>query len=143
MELMIRHPRPGDMDALLLLWNQELGCPVTAEGLASALARMAEDPAYETWVAQVDGVVAGMVTTVRVLAVGMPQGYLKINGLAVAGPFRRQGVASALMDHVETLARQAGLGCVLLNSGVRREDAHAFYQSRGYCRDSWCFDKTL
>ena len=45
MELMIRHPRPGDMDALLLLWNQELGCPVTAEGLASALARKAEDPA--------------------------------------------------------------------------------------------------
>ena len=114
-----------------------------AEGLASALARMAEDPAYETWVAQVDGAVAGMVTTVRALAVGMPQGYLKINGLAVAGPFRRQGVASALMDHVETLARQAGLGCVLLSSGVRREDAHAFYQSRGYCRDSWCFDKTL
>ena len=74
MELMIRHPRPGDMDTLLLLWNQELGCPVTAEGLASALARMAEDPAYETWVAQVDGAVAGMVTTVRVLAVGMPEG---------------------------------------------------------------------
>ena len=68
-------------------------------------------------------------------------GYL--DRLYVHRDFQRRGVASALMDHVETLARQAGLGCVLLNSGVRREDAHAFYQSRGYCRDSWCFDKTL
>lgn len=134
MELMIRYPRPGDMDTLLSLRNQELGCPVTAEGLASVLARMAEAPAYETWAAQADGAVAGMVTTVRMLTAGMPQGYLKINGLAAA---------PALMDHVETLARQAGLGCVLLNSGVRREGAHAFYKSRVCCRDSWCFDKTL
>ncbi len=139
---MIRPVQPQDLPALSELW-QVLGSSITVKELETTFAQMAVDPAYETLVYLADGRPVGFVTVVRVLAAGLPHGYLKINGLAVLPACQGRGIGRALMAHAEQWGKDRGLSHVLLNSGVKREAAHAFYRHLGYARDSWCFDKRL
>jgi len=44
---------------------------------------------------------------------------------------------------VENYAKEAGISFIILNSGFKRTDAHAFYEHNGYDKDSYCFDKTI
>ncbi len=139
---MIRPANKGDLPDLLELWHL-LGNRATPENIRQVWEQMAGDPAYETLVYEADGCPVGFVTGVRVLAVGLPRGYLKINGLAVLPAYQGRGIGRALMEAMEQWGKEQGLSHVLLNSGVKREAAHGFYRHLGYDRDSWCFDKRL
>ncbi len=139
---MIRPAGLPDVPALTELW-QVLGNTVTSAEMEAAFTQMSADPAYATLVYVADDRPVGFVTLVRVLAVGLPQGYLKINGLAVLPAYQGRGIGRQLMAAAEQWGRQRGLSHALLNSGIKREQAHGFYRHLGYDRDSWCFDKRL
>ena len=53
---------------------------------------MKDDNRYCTFVADVDGKIAGFVTTVETLAMDQPNGYIKVNGLAVLPEFQHHGI---------------------------------------------------
>lgn len=53
-------------------------------------------------------------------------------GLAVAKDYRRQGVATELIKHVEHWARDNGIKMIRLNSGSSRKEAHEFYRKLGF-----------
>ena len=53
-------------------------------------------------------------------------------GLAVAKNYRRQGVATELIKHVEHWARDNGIKMIRLNSGSSRKEAHEFYRKLGF-----------
>lgn len=138
----IREIEPRDYQAVLALWNNDLGNRrVTAENIGETYEKMAADDRYHTFVALIDGAVAGFVTAVESLAAGFPVGYLKMNGLAVKAEYRRRGVATRLMNQLERLARERGLSDIGLASGFQREDAHKFYESIGYEKFSYYFTK--
>jgi len=54
--------------------------------------------------------------------------------LAVADDVRRRGIADALMEAVETMARQHGLNGVILSTAPTMHGAHRLYERRGYVR---------
>lgn len=144
MEIKIREIQEVDYPEVLSLWNTELNNhSVNEENIASDYERMSKNDDYKTFVALLDNKVVGFITTVQVLAVGLPVGYLKINGLAVKEACQNKGVGTRLLQHVENMAYEKGLSYVLLNSGVRRIQAHAFYERNNYDKDSYCFDKAL
>ena len=99
--------------------------------------------ATEQSVAETDGKVAGLVTVVKVLAIGHPGGYIKMNGLGVLPEYRRLGIGKMLMDRVEQLALQEGAPYIGLASGIRRTEAHAFYERLGFQKTSFWFRKNL
>ena len=45
---------------------------------------------------------------------------------------RRTGIATALLRHVEAAGRDAGADWLALESGLRNEGAHAFFERHGY-----------
>jgi GNAT superfamily N-acetyltransferase len=60
-----------------------------------------------------------------------------IHQVAVAGPFRRQGVATLLMDRAEQLARERGIATLGITVGLSGEygPAQRLYGQRGYIPD--------
>lgn len=144
MDVVIREIETSDYDAVVSLWNHELGnSVVNAEKIAAFYDNVRGNAAYQTYVAVVGGRVAGFITTVEVSAIGLPVGYLKINGIAVREVDQHMGIGTALLNYVEGAAKKKGLSFVLLNSGIKRTDAHRFYEKNRYDKDSYCFDKTL
>lgn len=58
---------------------------------------------------------------------GPPDSCLYVDSLATAEPFRRRGVAAALLAHAEHLARERGLRAVALDTWVDNHAALALY----------------
>jgi ribosomal protein S18 acetylase RimI-like enzyme len=61
-----------------------------------------------------------------------PAGSLYIDSLATAERFRRRGVAAALLEDAERVARERGLAAVSLDTRSSNSAARALYEARGY-----------
>ena len=62
------------------------------------------------------------------------RGFAMVSDLHVEEPFRRRGVARALMVALEGVAREAGMPGVILDTGTDEtfEAARALYRAIGY-----------
>jgi putative acetyltransferase len=77
-------------------------------------------------VARVDGTLAGMG------ALRVDDGWGEIKAIFTDPAMRGKGVARALMDELETVARAEGLGVVRLETGNLHKDALQFYPRLGW-----------
>lgn len=66
-----------------------------------------------------------------------------IDDLSTLPEHRGKGYASLLLDFVRRQAEQAGCGCVTLDSGPARHDAHRLYLNKGYRMTSTHFTQAL
>ena len=70
-----------------------------------------------------------------------PVGYLE--GIFVVPEYQHKGYAKELLLECELWAKENKIEVILLNSGLPREDAHAFYESQGYFKKSYGFIKKI
>lgn len=104
---------------------------------------MENDDRYSTFVAAAGGKVVGLVTLAKVLAIGHPNGYTKVNGLGVLPEYQGKGIGRMLLNKAEDEARKNGTYYLGLASGIGRTDAHGFYESMGFKKTSYWFRKKL
>jgi GNAT superfamily N-acetyltransferase len=135
----------GDVEALAELitaFNVPYpGVPVSA---AQAASRLAATQGIETTIlAEVDGQAAGFACLRLVPYMSGDDLYAELTDLFVAEAFRRRGVASALMAHVERLALGAGASGILLLTGFDNPGAQAFYRAVGYADFALAMNKSL
>lgn len=142
--VLIRDIESKDYMCIAEIWRNvfELG-PVTDEAIVKTCEMMSADSRYRTFVADISGKVAGLVTTVESLAINLPNGYIKVNGLAVLPEFQHHGIGKMLMERVEDLAGERGVALVEITSGFQRTSAHAFYEHLGYRKTSFRLSKRL
>lgn len=124
----------ADADAVAALWEEAFPNGPSRNAPRAIIERKtARDPGL-FFVADADGAVVGAVVA----------GYDGYRGwlyhLAVAGSHRRQGIATALIEHA--VASLTALGCVKVNLQVRRgnEAVSALYAALGWAEDpvaSW------
>lgn len=70
------------------------------------------------------------------LCVTVPiEGGLEIKNIATSVIMRRQGMASALIDHVVATARQRGFGLVEIGTSTTSHDQIRLYEKCGFQRD--------
>jgi ribosomal-protein-alanine N-acetyltransferase len=81
-------------------------------------------------VAEAKGALAGFVIVQMEEVRGTRGGYVMT--LDVASEWRRQGVATRLMEAAESKAAAAGAGCMLLHVFAGNAGAAQFYERRGY-----------
>ena len=150
MEIIIREMEEPDFADVTSLWQNELGFShVTSESIAATYAKMRQNDCYKTFVAIEDdgtgdsAAVIGFITTVEVMAVGYPVGYMKINGLAVKKEYRGMGIGRKLIEHIEQIAKENGISRIGLATGFQRKEAHAFYERLGYKSGSYWYGKNL
>ncbi len=66
-----------------------------------------------------------------------------LHRLFVKYNLKHQGIGTALLKTAEQWAKENNIEVILLNSGLPREDAHAFYESQGYFKKSYGFIKKI
>lgn len=145
MDAMIRPIGPNDYAEISAIWRDVLGVPyVTAEWAASFYEDVKDDANYETYVAETNGCVVGLVTTVVTKSIEFPKnGYTKVNGLAVLPEYQGRGIGRRLLETIEARAAERGAGHIVLASGMQRTEAHKFYECVGYKKTSFWFRKNL
>jgi ribosomal protein S18 acetylase RimI-like enzyme len=144
MEIKIREVVANDYTEVVFLWNDVLGVRnVNIENFRVTMENMNKAGNYKTFVALFENEVVGFVTIVQALSVGSSNGYLHIQGLAVKKELQHSGIGTELLRHTENYAKEMGISSIILCSGFKRTDAHAFYVHNGYDKDSYCFDKII
>lgn len=125
-DMQIRSLGSEDREAYRQLVHAVFPDPAPHNDPLATLDRLVAAEGGEVLIAVVDGCVVGTV-------IG---GYDGVRGwvysLAVAEPYRRRGVGTALMKELQ--ARLGELGCVKINLQVRAESADVvrFYESIGF-----------
>lgn len=67
----------------------------------------------------------------------------EIGELIVKSEYRSQHIGKMLLDHVEMMVNKLQLEEICLSSGMKRVDAHLFYERNGYIKDHFSFEKKL
>ena len=87
-------------------------------------------------VAAVDGVIAGFATVQYIRRPETPyslaRDFYRVEEFGVDTAYRRQGVATALVDYMKRDAREKGFDRVELDAWAFNEGALAFYKSAGF-----------
>lgn len=144
MEIKVREVVANDYTEVVFLWNDVLGNHnVNDENFRVTMEKMNNDANYKTFVALLEDDVVGFVSIVQALTVGYSVGYIHITGLAVKKELQHCGIGTKLLTYTENYARENRISSIILCSGVKRTDAHAFYEHNGYDKDSYCFDKII
>lgn len=144
MDIMVREITVSDYSEVVLLWTEVLGNKkVNYENFLITIEKMNKMGNYKTFVALSENRVIGFITVMQALAMGFPIGYFHVQGFAVHNEFQHKGIGTKLLNHVENNAKETGISFIILNSGFKRTDAHAFYEHNGYDKDSYCFDKII
>ena len=86
--------------------------------------------------------VVEVISSVQSFEVGYEVGFIHIVGLAVRAEKQGKGIGTKLLQFIEDYGKEKGVFNFILNTGVQRTAAHAFYKSKGYDNHSWCFSKT-
>lgn len=144
MNIVIREIKSKDYKSVAILWRDVIGAiSVTDKMVTVTCEKMKDDNRYCTFVADVNGKIVGFVTTVETLAMDQPNGYIKVNGLAVLPEFQHHGIGKMLMERVEKLAHERKISLIGLASGFQRIGAHEFYEHLGYQKLSFWFRKEM
>ncbi|MEO2213064.1 GNAT family N-acetyltransferase [Paenibacillus amylolyticus] len=144
MNIKIREIVLDDYAEVVFLWNDVLEIRnVNDADFRVTMEEMNKAGNYKTFVALIDNDVVGFVTIVQSLSVGVPIGYLHIQALAVKRELQNRGIGTKLLRQTENYAKERGISSIILCSGMKRTNAHAFYEHNGYDRDSYCFDKVI
>jgi GNAT superfamily N-acetyltransferase len=137
----IRDARAGDADAIAALLGQ-LGYPTAAGAVSARLERLAI-VGDRVFVAELDGVVVGLVHLQVTPLIERDRPAAKIGALVVDRAARRQGIGHALVEAVEAEARTRGCGVMFLTPAEGRDDAHAFYERIGLRLTGKRYTRTL
>lgn len=142
--LTIRKVRMNDAEAMTHIMS-ELGYRTSLENMVARMERIASDPAHCTFVADLDGEVVGMIHLRTVLSYLNDNVSAQVSTLITKSEFRGKGVGTELMYSGEQWAKEQGAQSLLLNSGIKkdREDAHQFYENRGFSITGYRFSKSF
>jgi N-acetylglutamate synthase-like GNAT family acetyltransferase len=127
----IRQATSSDAPALAPLLG-ELGYPVGAESLAYRMDRLkARDDQFVLIAEDEIGAVGVLALHVfPLLAYDRDVGM--IMALVVTERARGTGTGRQLIERAQVIAKAAGAGRLIVNTHVRRGDAHAFYERLGF-----------
>ena len=144
MEITIRKVQEEDYIDVLGMWNRELGyTKVNQDSVANYYNRVGNDPGYKSFVAVCDGGAVGFITAVTYFSIGCEGKVMRITALAVKKEYQNKGIGGRLLCQMEEAAKADGMENIHLSSGLKRLEAHAFYDSRGYDMRSYSFSKML
>lgn len=122
----------------------DLGYQATPSQVHERFILLTSRPDNAFFVAESDGQIVGWshVYGVRLLE---SDGYAEIGGLVVASSFQRNGAGTKIIRISESWAADKGYARIRLRSGIHREGAHLFYESRGYKKSnvSYAFELNI
>lgn len=130
--MIIRPMIATDIPAATVLLGQ-LGYEMAEAEAARRLAIVSHADSHRVWVAEHEGAVVGLLHAFFRPALEKPPEVI-VQALVIAAASRSQGIGERLLATAEQWARDIGAPRVSLYSGLRRTDAHRFYEQLGYTK---------
>jgi GrpB-like predicted nucleotidyltransferase (UPF0157 family)/GNAT superfamily N-acetyltransferase len=127
----IRGARSSDAEAVAALLG-DLGYPTDADDAAAQLGRVLDRDDAGVLVYDDGGGPVGLITYHVFDLIYRPRPQCRITALAVSAQRRREGIARALLDAVQAIARERGCFRVELTTRPDRADALGFYEACGF-----------
>lgn len=141
---MIREIRREDYANVARFWRELLNVPTaTDQSVSRTLEKMSEDDHYCTFVAVEDGMVVGFITLVEVLSMDDPNGYIKMNGIAILPQYQRRGIGHQLIERAELEARRRGADSIGCASSFGRVGSQSLLAKMGYEQSAYWYHKVL
>jgi ribosomal protein S18 acetylase RimI-like enzyme len=109
-----------------------LGYPTSFAQMHKRLESILSNADYATIVACDGEQVVGIIGTRTGLLYEADGRYAQIMAFAVASDRQRQGIGRMLLHAAESAVTGQEVSVIVVNSGNRRSDAHAFYEKNGY-----------
>ena len=94
-----------------------------------------------TFIAELDGQPAGFACRRLIPHLQGDEPYAELTDVYMDAPFRRQGVARALIAHVEAAAQAASAGGLVIITGFDNAGAQAAYRASGYANWALAMEK--
>ncbi len=135
---MIREAMGGDSPAIAAL-RALLDHRASPSAVRDRLGKTSEP----TLVAIEDGEVIGLCGLASAIYIHRDKPVGRITILVVADEARGRGIGARLVAEAERYLALIGCGMVEVTSNFRLEQAHDFYESRGYRRSSFRFYRKL
>ena len=132
-----------DISAIRDILENDLGYNCELDKLNDRIDEMLKRGNYQIFVACDGDKVVGYIGCVSYLAFELENEGIKIIALAVSKEYRRKGIGTKLLKTAEQWAKENNIEVILLNSGLPREDAHAFYEAQGFFKKSYGFIKKI
>ena len=126
----VRQATPDDAPELAGMLDLFDGMGATPEQVAARM--LACQSVLTTFLGEMDGQPVGFACLRLVPHLQGDEPYAELTDIYVDAPFRRHGVARALIARVEAAARAAGASEVVIITGFDNEDAQAAYRAIGY-----------
>jgi GNAT superfamily N-acetyltransferase len=141
MGLTVRDAQAADAEPIAGLLAQ-LGYPTQASAVEARLENLAI-VGDRVVLAELDGGAVGLAHLQVTPAIEHQRPVARIAALVVDEQHRGRGIGRALVDELETEARQRGCGLLFLTTSERRDDAHAFYEQLGFEQSGRRYGRTL
>lgn len=132
MMIRVRPATSADADVLARLLAAFDGNPVSTEQVAARM--QACQTFLTTFLGEVDGQIAGFACLRLLPQLQEDMPYAEVTDIYVAPASRRQGVARALLEHIDGVAQSAGAPNIVLTTGFDNDGAQATYTACGYAR---------
>ncbi len=137
--LTIHQATPDDAAELARMLNLFDHMGATPEQVAARM--LACQNVLTTVIGELDGRPVGFACLRLIPHLQGDEPYAELTDIYVDAPFRRQGVARALIAHVEATARAAGAGTLVIITGFDNAGAQAAYRASGYANWALAMEK--
>jgi len=121
----------------------DLGYQTKRAEMQMRLRSILKNPAYKTFVAEMNGALCGMIGTVSNASYLHNDLNGRIIALVVSSKMRRRGIGRELIAAAEKDFARRKITRVTLTARFEREEAHRFYEKLGYSRTGLRFGKNL
>jgi GNAT superfamily N-acetyltransferase len=139
----IREAGDGDLPNLLRAYAESgiaSDDAYTVEEARRQFAVIRGYPSYRIFIAEIDGRFAGTYALILIDNLNKRGARAAIvEDVAVLPEFQGRGVGREMMEHAREQCRIAGCYKMALSSNLKREGAHAFYDSLGFERHGYSF----
>jgi GNAT superfamily N-acetyltransferase len=143
MTMTIRRASPTDLPRVLELYQQPAlddGAGLSLEAATHQLEIMKNYPNYGLYVAVMDDQIVGTFALLimnNVIHSGAPSGIAE--AVAVAPDDQGQGIGRTMMQWAIAQCQAAGCYKLVISAHLKRDRAHAFYESLGFTKHGYSF----
>ena len=143
MKLQIREADDADLRAVLRLYGQPAlddGDVLDEQEARAVFRRFQRYPDYRLFVAELDGRIVGTFALLimdNLAHRGAPSGV--VEDVVVDEQHRGSGIGRQMMEFARNRCREAGCYKMALSSNLKREPAHAFYETLGFEKHGYSF----
>jgi GNAT superfamily N-acetyltransferase len=136
----IRRAEAKDISALVTLlvtlFTQEADFTPAPDKHERALKLLLKEPNSTIFVAEVGGVVAGMISLFTFISTALGEPATLVEDFVVAEGHRGRGIGSALMAAVKAHVKETGQHRITLLTDARNARGHKFYEAEGFSRSA-------